>query len=360
MTMQYKRIPVGHLASGQEISIPSYEFSGRGFAKSVYIQSNLHGTETQGNAVIAELIEYFQENPPLGKIQLIPFVNPLGMSQKWGNQTYGRYHPIDGENYNRGYQDFSSQIDYDAFKKCTLGRPSDEIRLKFKELLQMQCRSKFEEFETYGASYNQKLCLIIQEQAHKADIILDLHCDTESLEHLYSASYAIEAAKDLGFPVIYEIPPSFAGALDEASFMPWIKLEEEMTFPNPVLAYTLELGDEESWNSDLASRQAKRILHFLYKRGVLKNPPEITNIAETHIAPLKNLKKYRAPCGGNLEFFRTPGEIVQEGDIIGKIYTFEEAGLSSHPLLAQKTGILTARVKTSSCPEGMLIFQILE
>ena len=46
------------LASGDEISIQIYKFIGQKSDKKVYIQSNLHGSEIVGNAVIHQLINF--------------------------------------------------------------------------------------------------------------------------------------------------------------------------------------------------------------------------------------------------------------------------------------------------------------
>jgi predicted deacylase len=49
-------IPVRQMASGDILAIQVYKFSGSHPGKKVYIQSNLHGAEISGNAVIYQLI----------------------------------------------------------------------------------------------------------------------------------------------------------------------------------------------------------------------------------------------------------------------------------------------------------------
>ena len=46
------------LASGDTLSLQVYKFIGKQPGKKVYIQSNLHGAEIVGNAVIQQLIEF--------------------------------------------------------------------------------------------------------------------------------------------------------------------------------------------------------------------------------------------------------------------------------------------------------------
>ena len=76
-------------------------------------------------------------------------------------------------------------------------------------------------------SYHKKLALQLQALAVSADIVLDLHCDTLSVPHVYSPTYAMNSVVHLGIPFAIEIPHTFAGALDEAIFCPWITLTQK-------------------------------------------------------------------------------------------------------------------------------------
>ena len=51
-------IPVVQLASGDRLSLQVYQFQGAIPGKKAYLQSNLHGAEISGNAVIHQLIEF--------------------------------------------------------------------------------------------------------------------------------------------------------------------------------------------------------------------------------------------------------------------------------------------------------------
>ncbi|NCN27372.1 hypothetical protein GW915_07330 [bacterium] len=361
MTMLFEPLRVASLGTGQEQFVNSYIFEGSEDLPRVYIQANLHGAETQGNAVIAILIEFFKANPPLGTVQLIPMVNPLGINQKVGTHTYGRYHPAEGENYNRAYQDISLQIDFDGLIEDFSGLSIGELDDRFKTLIQESLNKKRVELSQYGLSYNQQLCLLLQQQASKADIVLDLHCDTQSIEHVYAASFELDKAKDLEFPVIYEIPEKFGGALDEACFMPWVNLSKALNLPNPVESYTLELGCEELWDSSLAAEQGGRILSFLAKRGVVAGGDSLkSEPVESFVAKLEKLRKYRSPVGGNIEYYKKPGERVKVGDLLAKIHSFDQNGLKSHSIAARRSGLVMAHLSTSICLEGMKVIQVLE
>ena len=68
-------IPLFQLASGDFLSLQIYKFFGAKSGKKVYIQSNLHGAEIVGNAVISQLIDFLitLDNTQLtGEIWLVP------------------------------------------------------------------------------------------------------------------------------------------------------------------------------------------------------------------------------------------------------------------------------------------------
>ena len=56
--MKPELIPIRRLASGETLHLPVFRFEGRNkAAPSAYLQASLHGSEVQGNWVIAELLE---------------------------------------------------------------------------------------------------------------------------------------------------------------------------------------------------------------------------------------------------------------------------------------------------------------
>ena len=120
--MQLEHLQVGELAAGQPLTIPIYRFKGSSHsAPRVYIQANVHGAEVQGNAVILQLLQYFKAHPPLGDVTLVPLANPLGINQKSGEFTLGRFDPITGINWNRAYLEQVVHLDdwYPQYSQLT-------------------------------------------------------------------------------------------------------------------------------------------------------------------------------------------------------------------------------------------------
>ena len=92
------------LASGTTQFLRVYTVTGRSArAPKAYVQSSMHGSEVQGNAVIAALLEHLARERPLGDVTLVPNANPGAIDQKAAEYTPGRFDPTTGANWNRNY-----------------------------------------------------------------------------------------------------------------------------------------------------------------------------------------------------------------------------------------------------------------
>ena len=127
-------IDLGKLASGDLLSLQVYKFIGKNPGKKVYIQSNLHGAEIVGNAVISQLIEFLSslnENQITGEIWLVPACNPLGTNQRRHIFSTGRFNSYDGLNWNRIFWDYEKYCeDLDDFARSQLNYSPEIIRKK--------------------------------------------------------------------------------------------------------------------------------------------------------------------------------------------------------------------------------------
>ena len=85
------------------MNVPLYRFIGEKPGPKVYIQSSIHGAEVQGNVVIYHLIQRLKQMPICGEVILVPNCNPVGTNIKAGEYTLGRFDPVNGTNWNRGY-----------------------------------------------------------------------------------------------------------------------------------------------------------------------------------------------------------------------------------------------------------------
>jgi len=354
--------PIQTLATGRSHSLNVHTITGDTTGPHVYIQASVHGSELQGNLVIRELINYAKTNILKGMITLVPMANPKASENKVSTFTQGRFHPETGDNWNRLYTDVSSQIDFEKiFSKSS---HYQELVTLFKSEIKASLNKLYNENSSYGIKSEKILAYHLQDLASSADIVLDLHTGPVACEYLYTRSDHQELASDLGFPFVIQIPHEFDGAMDEASFMPWVVFEKEclkrnIAIDKPFEAYTLELCSEEVIDSKLAALQADRIINFLKLRGLFDGVTQ-TPCKHTHSASLESFKSYYSPRGGLIEFMKKPSEKVNAGDELYRLYDFSDNSLPFYSIKAENSGFIINHSPSAAVSQGICVYQVLE
>lgn len=338
--LEKEEIQIRQTASGNNLSIPVFRMKSENPGPKVYLQSSVHAAEVQGNAVIYELLNYLTKHPDFsGEFVFVPFCNPYGLELRFGEFTYGRFDPSTGENWNRGYFDVHKDLDIPKFVE-SLSADSDLeiINLKFRKELRKAVDDYTASLKQAGTTYGKGLNAILQSLAVDADIVLDLHCDSCSLPHVYTPAYLESLAKDLPVNYFVSFPNEFSGALDEAVALPWWTLREELrkqrNIPEEALpkmeAYTVELGNMETVSFSTAKEQAQGILEFLAKRNVLKiseniSPSDSKNVDATKfVADVSDFQRIYADKAGLIDFSVSLGTKLNAGDPVAKILSFAE------------------------------------
>ncbi len=320
-------LKIGELATGQDLELTLFEFSPEEISgPSVYIQANVHGAEVQGNAVIYQLMQALEQVELRGKVTLVPLANPLGINQKSGEFTLGRFDPITGVNWNREYLDH--KLDIASWYQGHSHLGDVELIAHYRALLVERCHSRLH--EPWGITTGHRLAVSLQQMGHEADIVLDLHTGPKSCKHLYCPEYDKDAAKVFSIPYTLLIPNEFGGAMDESIFCPWWQLSEYLSSQGrelevPVSAFTLELGSQE--NIDLADAlvDVEGILAYLSQRGVIGErivPADMPRYA----CYLKDYKKYHAPLGGLVEYKAKVGQPLNAGEPLANILRVDRYG----------------------------------
>lgn len=371
------KYPVKELPSGDTLNINLFRITGERPGPHVHIQSSVHGAELQGNLVIFELMKHFSNNTLNGSITFIPVANPAAMNCKIGATTFGRFNPKTGNNWNRNYTDIFSQssdlhqIDLDEFVAKNANLKWNEIKKLYKgEILNGLKKIEKSLYSRGHISEDRFLNLQLQKIASSADIILDLHTGPHATRYIYSAIYQKESVKDFKFPHTLLIPNEYAGAMDEACFMPWIHLwnkmkEKNLNYAQDVESYTIELGSEEIVQSDLAKDDAKRIIHFLSKKGLCEFHEELP-LTNQYYCLLEDYRTYYNNKGGLIEFLKAPGEKFSKGDPLFKVLNFNtlskleeiEQCITTQEALAD--GIVINHCTSSSQASGSEIYQVME
>ncbi len=318
---------VAQNASGRNMKVPLYRFKGAKPGPKVYIQSSIHGAEVQGNVVIYHLIQTLQKQPICGEITLVPNCNPVGTNIKAGEYTLGRFDPVNGTNWNRGY--YFDPDNVDAFaKRVGPDESLTQIKARFRDNIKTQIDERLN--STWGLGLAQQLNLKLQQLAFDADIVIDLHNGPVSTRHIYVPEYAKAAASLFNIPHVILIPNTFAGALDEATFCPWWRLQDALsakrgqTISLGVEAFTLEMGSQEVINFDEGRYDATSILSYLNARGCLQDanyqPDNIQRVA----VYLKDYKILYTKQGGMVEYLARPGSRIKQGEPLAKVLNVDE------------------------------------
>lgn len=356
-----KNIYVGEVANGLPLTIPVYHLKGNGTGKSVYIQANMHGAEVQGNAVIYQLLEQLQTLELNGDITLVPYANPIGCNQKSGEFTLGRFDPITGVNWNRMYH-YDSQLPKLMAEQCA-HLSSGEIRNTFQHALIASIDAQLEA-PAHTLSTGKRIALQLQQLAHQADIVLDLHTGPISTQHLYCPEYARASAKYFNIANVLLIPNEFDGALDEAAFCPWWQLKAQLNaldcaFEVPVEAFTVELGSQERIDLSAAKDDADNILTYLNYQGVLQDAPFYPKEMTRYGCMLSDYKTYYAPMGGMVEYLAPLGEPIAAGTPIANILRMERylSETPLHTLCADSDAIAILHFASASVNQGTELYK---
>jgi uncharacterized protein len=344
--IQASAIPLRILASGDTLHLKKFVIQGScEQAPSVYIQAAVHGAEVQGYLVVLWLLRFFEQHPPYGTVTLVPMANPDGINGKLGDYTLGRFDLTTGDNWNRCYQD------------VPLPTVLPTTREGFKHYLKHYLLSCLEK----PLAFSKKLNISLQVLASQADIVLDLHCDTHSVQHVYSLEHRIRQALALQWPHVIAIPAIFAGALDEAIWMPWVRLQKHLPQWQGVDAFTIELGNETTLCETSARLDAQRILRFLHNMHVCAGSIPHTTEVFPAVTPLKNMHTLYAPIGGLLKYHNTL-------DVWHPPHTplFLISGLqttppweTTHVVSYPEPALLLSCTTTTNVHEGMLLGKII-
>ena len=144
---------VAQNASGRNMNVPLYHFKGTLPGPKVYIQSSIHGAEVQGNVVIYHLIQLLKHTEIRGEIILVPNCNPVGTNIKAGEYTLGRFDPINGINWNRGYY-FDEELVARFAESVAQDESVSSVKSRFRAEIKRRLEQKLG--ETWGLGLAQR------------------------------------------------------------------------------------------------------------------------------------------------------------------------------------------------------------
>ncbi len=320
-------------ATGHELTAPVFFCIGRNERPVAYLQANVHGAEMQGNAALLALFDMLEKETPRGSLIIVPRVNPVGALQQVGDYVAGVYDFQTGANFNRGYlyltgpsrsSSAACYVDVDAFASVNHDATVREIREHFREALKAALAAVRAEAAGWGMDTRLEFALAVQELAVEADVVMDLHTGDRAPRYLYAPEGAVGAARSFGIPFVLEVPHRFAGALDEASFVPWQDLSDAFArqgrndVPRFVDGFTVELGSMNTFSLTQGIDDARKIASALRYYGVLDGDPDVPAHRIVGCA-LADYRSVASPAGGLVDAAVVPGTPVRRGDLVARV-----------------------------------------
>lgn len=346
-------------APGQRYSLRVLRFGAADARPKAYIQAALHADELPALLVAQKLQQQLQaleaQGQLLGQVVLVPYANPIGLAQQVLGYLAGRFDVRDGINFNREYADLAAlvaprvaeQLGSDARANTQL------IRQAMRDVMAARTAN------TPAEDMKNHLLRL----AADADVVLDLHCDSESVLHLYALSPQVEMTRELGAllgaQAMLMAEESGGSPFDEACSRPWLQLQQ--LFPNhPIelacFSTTVELRGETDVRHDLAEQDARGLVAFLRLRGVLGGERPVLPTPLCAPTPLVASEPIVAPHAGVVVFHRAVGERVVAGDLIADLLDPETGACT--PLRCQSAGVFYAGVASRWAPPGKVIAKV--
>jgi uncharacterized protein len=160
-----------------------------------------------------------------------------------------------------------------------------------------------------------------------ADVMLDLHCDNEAVLHLYTGTPLAEDVKPLAALMqahaVLLATESGGEPFDEACSRVWWELAAHFGAATPIpmgcIGVTVELRGENDVRYHLAEQDARALLQYLARLGIVEIEHDPLPAPLCAPTPLEGVEPLHAPQSGVLVFLKNLGDRVAAGDAVAEI-----------------------------------------
>ena len=364
MARSTERIALLGNSPGTERHLLVHRYGKPGQGKKAYLQASIHADETPAMLTLHHLARLLDEAEAEGKIKgeivLVPYANPIGLSQFINGNHSGRYDMAGGGNFNRNWPDLFQGLPEALDGK--LGADAEAnvaaVRAALRDALA----------EQQAGSELQSLRLTLARMAADADLVLDVHCDDEALMHLFLIPdhwpLAAPLAAELGCAAVMLAADSGGGSFDECFSVPWTRLQAafpDHPIPPACLAATVELRGYSDVSDELASRDARALFRSLQHLGHLAGEPGPAPAPLCDATPLEATEFLRADTAGILAYNAALGDRVKKGDIVAWLVdpAAEDLEKARRPLHAGTDGLILSRQAMKYVAPGKSIAKIV-
>jgi predicted deacylase len=179
-TRNTTKVALPNLGIGSENYIIFHRYGPQNCGHKVYIQASLHADELPGLLVAHHLINLLEVADKKGliarEITIVPYANPIGLTQNFAGAHLGRFSAQSGTNFNRQFENVAEALIPRLEEKLHLTDQLENVRhvrAAVKEVLDSRYSTERDPHQVEEVLKYQLL-----REACDADIVLDLHCDS--------------------------------------------------------------------------------------------------------------------------------------------------------------------------------------
>ncbi|MBL8576988.1 MAG: succinylglutamate desuccinylase/aspartoacylase family protein [Mesorhizobium sp.] len=324
---------------GASYELTVFRFKGTSkTAPTAYIQAALHAGELPGVVAVHSLMPLLRkaeaEGRILGDITIVPAANPVGRAQFFFGEVEGRFHLGTRTNFNRDFP-LINRPDKNALPPANPAATAD-VRLK----------------------------RLLVELSMGHDIVLDLHCDFESVPYLYVPAQLWPAMQDcagaMGVDAVILWDGPSGAAFEEAAIHPYLQMPPEKAAFDRRVVTTVEYRGLADVYEKYAKSDAEGLYRVLATRGVIADekaakPRKFNGIA----APIDHVEMVDMPRSGAILFHVEPGQHVRKGAKLATIVHTPGEPDGSIDVLAPQAGYVFTRVVGRSGRAGDNLIKLI-
>ncbi|QUX93957.1 succinylglutamate desuccinylase [Marinomonas sp. CT5] len=357
--MKHNQHPLISPAIGTQRAIDSFHFGKPETGKKIYIQASLHADELPGMLAAwklkKQLVMLEEQGHVNGEIILVPVANPIGQNQHLMDIPLGRYQLETGQNFNRGYYDTFEQVASQVEDQLTEDVEANKKRIR------LALRQAIQSWPVKTELQSQQKAL--QTLCCDADIILDLHCDFEAVQHVYSTYYSWQGiaplAQYLGSRANMLADETGGQPFDSAFDMVWQRLQARFgeLVPTACQAATLELCGQADVYHEKSDQDANALINYLRHLGVITD--RTADPLPDYKAPATDLtavEPLKSPIAGVLVHCAKPGDMVEAQQLIAEIINPITDDVEQ--IRATQAGVLFSRSLRRTATAGMLVAHV--
>ena len=345
MPRRSDRLALPSPSPGTKRELVVHRYGEAGARPKAYLQAALHADEWPGILVLHHLGGLLDTAVAAGRVAgeivIVPYANPIGLAQQLGGVALGRDDLGGSGNFNRNWPELAAEIDERLGERLGEDPAANVALLREALLAAVEALPRRSEVEALKAAL---LGLSID-----ADVVMDLHCDSVALLHVYAnqrqEADALELARDLEAPVVLLETDPGGAPFDQANHGPWGQLGTRFgcadRLPLACFSTTVELRGRHDVDDATARRDAGNLLRYLSRRGIVEGALAAAAYEGAEATPLEGCDVIKAPAAGIVLWHAALGSRVEAGAVIGEILdpAAADPGAARTPVTTRASGV---------------------